>query len=126
MCRRKERRIMVRVSISQIRREESGDVPELLAEFIVGDDGIHAVAGDRVEQVATISVIDPDNGDRVLSAEEPVRWARLLPLAFRSGDLAVRVNEVAAEAGEANEEPDPMTALAEQVGDEALAETEYA
>lgn len=117
---------MLRISISQISRGPSGDVPELLAQFAVDGDGIHAEAGERTNVVATIPVIDPESGERVLSEEDPVRWARLLPLAFRSGDLAVRVQEIELAAASAQEGSDPAQALARKAGDEALAGVDYA
>ncbi|HEV3035132.1 MAG TPA: hypothetical protein VGX72_10110 [Solirubrobacteraceae bacterium] len=113
---------MIRVSINQISPSASGDVPVLLAQFSVDSSGIHAEAGERTDVVASISVIDPESGDRVLSGEDPVRWARLLPLALGSGDLAVNLQEVEA----VREEPDPVRALAQEIGDEVPARAEYA
>jgi hypothetical protein len=118
---------VLRVSINQISRGPSGDVPELLAQFSVDGDGIHTEAGERTDVVATISVIDPESGDRVLSSDDPLRWARLLPLTLRSGDLAVRVQEIESTATPVQEDLDPVQALAQEVGDEtqALAENAF-
>jgi hypothetical protein len=117
---------MFRISISQISRVPSGEVPELLAQFSVDSDGIHPEKGERTDVVATIPVIDPESGDRVLSSEDPVRWAHLLPLAFRSGDLAIQVQEVEFADTSIQEVSDPAQTLAQKAGDEALAGVDYA
>jgi hypothetical protein len=115
---------MLRVSISQIVRGEDGDSPQLLAQFRVDAEGIHAEAGERTDVVATIPVIDPDTGERLQSSEDPIRWARLLPSAMRSGDLAVVVEEeVALTEAEDNAREDP---IAELVVEGSAAPAEYA
>jgi hypothetical protein len=38
----------------------------------------------------------PDTGDRVTRADDVERWARLLPFAYRNGDITVEVAEVGA------------------------------
>lgn len=102
---------MLRVSLSHIHRTENGDVPELLARFRVGPEGIQAEEGERIDEVLAIPALDPETGERVESKEDPVRWARLLPLAIRSGDLVVLVEEVAETVGD--EEAGPMAVLAD-------------
>lgn len=115
---------MLRVSISQIVRGSDGDSPQLLAQFRVDAEGIHAEAGERTDVVATIPVIDPDSGERLQSGEDPIRWARLLPLAMRSGDLAVVVEEEVEPTGaEADAREDP---IAELVVESSAAPAEYA
>jgi hypothetical protein len=93
---------MLRVSLSQVIRTENGDIPELLAQFRVGGDGIEVEGGERTDEVLQIPVIDPETGSQVKSQEDPVRWAQLLPSAIRSGDLVTFVEEVDATAPRAD------------------------
>jgi hypothetical protein len=116
---------MLRISISHVFRDQSGESTELVAEFSVDRNGVHPLAGKRTDEVSKIPVIDPETGDRVLSGEDPLRWARLLPSALRAGDLAVRVEELVGPPG-TQEASDPVAALAEQAGNEAVAAVNYA
>lgn len=106
-----------RVSLSQVVRTENGDVPELLAQLRVDRSGIEVEAGERGDEILSIPVLDPKTGEQVKSQEDPIRWARLLPLAIRSGDLAVFVEEVGAEASK-DEDAGPMAALADELAEE--------
>lgn len=45
-----------------------------------------------------ISIVDPESAERVTRGVDPERWARLLPLAYRSGDLNVDAAEPVAGA----------------------------
>jgi hypothetical protein len=42
-----------------------------------------------------ISIVDPETGERIARDNEAERWARLLPFAYRDGDLSISVTEVA-------------------------------
>lgn len=84
---------MLRVSLSQVIRTENGDIPKLLAQFRVDGNGIEVEGGERTDEVRQIPVMDPETGKQLKSQEDPVRWARLLPSAIRSGDLVVFVEE---------------------------------
>lgn len=42
-----------------------------------------------------IRIVDPETGERVTRDDDAERWARLLPLAYREGDLNVELAEVA-------------------------------
>jgi hypothetical protein len=44
----------------------------------------------------TPPLVDPDSGEQVTRADDAERWARLLPFAYRNGDITVEVAEVAA------------------------------
>jgi hypothetical protein len=100
---------MLRVIINQILHTGDGDRPHLLAQFKVDEHGIHPEAGDRTQAITTIPLIDPENGERLQSKDDPLRWARLLPLELRAGDLAVSVKD-ATEATEAARR-DPIAEL---------------
>ncbi|MGA8746188.1 MAG: hypothetical protein WB507_10025 [Solirubrobacterales bacterium] len=41
-----------------------------------------------------VSIIDPESGKQVARDEDAERWARLLPFAYRSGDISVEVAEI--------------------------------
>lgn len=107
---------MLRVSLSQVVRTENGDVPRLLAQFRVDANGIEAEDGERTEEVLQIPVVDPETGKQIKSHEDPVRWARLLPLAIRSGDLVVFVEETGAKVSRA-EQAGHMADLAEELAE---------
>jgi hypothetical protein len=63
--------------------------------FADGDDV--RISGPRTEWInLDIAVIDPATRERVTRADDAERWARLLPFAFRNGDIDVEVTEVAA------------------------------
>jgi hypothetical protein len=111
---------MLRVSLSQVVRTENGDVPELLAQLRVDAKGIEAEGGERTKEVLAIPVLDPRSGERVESGKDPVRWARLLPQAIRSGDLVVFVEEVADESPR-GERDGPMEALADELAEDRSA-----
>jgi hypothetical protein len=54
------------------------------------------ISGPRAEWInLDIAVIDPETRERVTRADGAERWARLLPFAFRNGDIDVEVTEVA-------------------------------
>lgn len=73
-------------------------VTETVAE-LVADGSTVTVSGDRADWIdRDIPIRDPENGDQVDSRSNPERWARLLPLAYRSGDIDVEVTEVAVAA----------------------------
>lgn len=63
---------------------------EPLANLIVEDDGSHH--GEHVERFGlSKAVLDPETHERVRFHEEPDRWLRLLPSAYRGGDLAIAI-----------------------------------
>jgi len=76
---------MLRVTVTQFNPD---DPPELLAELSVDEDGVRHVSGRQVSEVANAFAIDPLNGDRLVSSDDPMRWARLLPHAFSGGQVA--------------------------------------
>jgi hypothetical protein len=107
---------MLRVSLSQVVRTENGDVPRLLAQLRVDANGIDAEDGERTKEVLQIPVLDPETGKQIKSHEDPVRWARLLPLAIRSGDLVVFVEDAEAKISR-TENAGHMADLAEELAE---------
>jgi hypothetical protein len=67
-----------------------------VAQLIADGDDV-TISGPRAEWInLDIAVIDPETRERVTRADGAERWARLLPFAFRNGDIDVEVREVAA------------------------------
>ncbi|HKZ15740.1 MAG TPA: hypothetical protein VJL81_18030 [Solirubrobacterales bacterium] len=112
---------MVQVSVSQIIHDESGDLVRLLAQFSVDEAGIHPEAGDRCDVIAAIPVVDPETGDRLTSEADPLRWARLLPQALRSGDLVALVEEVETATSSTSAKRDGIAVLAAEAVEGSMA-----
>ena len=108
---------MLRIYLNQVVRTEGGDTPELLAQLRVDSKGVVPEDGERTEEVLAIPVLDPKTGEQVTSQNDPLRWARLLPLAIRSGDLAIFVEEVEAETSR-DQAAGPMEELADELVEE--------
>jgi hypothetical protein len=67
-----------------------------IAELLADGDQV-TISGPHADWISPdIAIIDPDTGERITRAEDAERWARLLPFAYRNGDIAVEVAEVAA------------------------------
>jgi hypothetical protein len=67
-------------------------VAQLLAD---GDDV--SISGPHAEWInPDLAIVDPETAERITRADGAERWARLQPLGYRSGDLHVKVIEVAA------------------------------
>jgi hypothetical protein len=70
---------------------------ELAVADLVADGDEVTVSGPHAEWVSLdISIVDPETGERVVRGDDAERWARLLPFAYRDGELTVEVAEVAA------------------------------
>lgn len=66
----------------------------IVTAFTVGAEGIEQVTLKDEPIPATVSVMDPETGDAVTLESDPLRWADLLPSAYRSGDYHVAVDVV--------------------------------
>ena len=87
------------VTVSQYDPAADGTLqPHLLAQLQVSETGIERQAGEETEtkMVLGIPVIDPESGEQVRSDTDPLRWADLLPTAFRSGAIGATVEEIKA------------------------------
>jgi hypothetical protein len=63
---------------------------EPLAELVVENDGSHH--GEHVERFGLRkALLDPETRERVVFTENPERWVRLLPMAYRTGDVTVAI-----------------------------------
>jgi hypothetical protein len=92
---------MLRVTVTQ-KDPGPGEMIEerLLARFVVDEDGVLTDRDEREDRTAVvmmgIPVVDPSTGEQVPAMEQPLRWAVLLPTAFRSGTLEADIEEIEA------------------------------
>ena len=85
--------IRVRFTTSEFNVETQGWVELSVAELIADGEDVR-ISGPRAEWISPdIAIIDPETRERVTRSNGAERWARLLPLAYRSGDLDVEVSE---------------------------------
>lgn len=64
---------------------------------LVADGQDVTISGPHADWISPdVSIVDPQTGERVSRADGAERWARLLPFAYRSGDIEVEVSELAA------------------------------
>lgn len=76
---------------------ESNDWVELPVAELVADGDEVTISGPHADWISPeISIVDPETGERVTRAPDAERWARLLPFAYRNGDITVELAEVAA------------------------------
>ncbi len=88
--------IQVRFTTSQLDADSNEWVELPVAELVAGGDEL-TISGPRADWISPeISIVDPDTGERVRRDDDAERWARLLPFAYRNGDISVEVAEVAA------------------------------
>jgi len=67
-----------------------------VAQLIADRDSV-SVSGPHADWInPDLAIIDPESAERVTRADGAERWARLLPFAYRTGDLNLEVTEVAA------------------------------
>lgn len=66
-----------------------------VASFFVGEHGIERIEYGEDAIPKSVAVFDPSLSDveAVTLASNPIRWAELLPSAYRSGDVQVTVTE---------------------------------
>jgi hypothetical protein len=86
--------IQVRFKTYELDPETTEWVEQPVAEMIADGQEV-TISGPHADWInLDISIVDPESGEKVTRADDAERWARLLPYAYRSGDIAVRVNEV--------------------------------
>jgi hypothetical protein len=88
--------IQVRFTTSKFDAESTEWVELPIAELVADRDEL-TISGPHADWISPdISIVDPDSGGRVTRADGAERWARLLPFAYRNGDITVEVVEMAA------------------------------
>jgi hypothetical protein len=76
---------------------DSNEWVELPVAELVADGDELTISGRHADWINhEISIVDPDSGEQVTRADGAERWARLLPFAYRNGDITVEVADVAA------------------------------
>jgi len=87
------RHVTIHKSVTDLVRMEFNS--QLVASFYVGENGIERVEYGENEIPRTVAVFDPAEADaeRVTLDSNPLRWAELLPTAYRSGEYIVSVVE---------------------------------
>lgn len=87
--------VQVRFTTFELDRERNEWVEELVAELIADGDEV-TISGPHADWISLdISIVDPESGEQITRDHDPEHWARLLPFAYRNGDLTVEVEEVA-------------------------------
>lgn len=95
--------IQVRFTTFELGADGTDWVELPVAELVADGDEL-TISGPHADWISPeISIVDPDSGERVTLADGAERWARLLPFAYRNGDVTVEVTEaeVAEPAGAA-------------------------
>src|SRR5436190_1825415 len=64
----------------------------VVTAFIVTPDGIGQVSIEEEPVPSSLKLLDPGSGDAITLESDPVRWADLLPTAYRGGDYHVAVD----------------------------------
>jgi hypothetical protein len=80
--------------------ERNSDTKEWIelpvAQLLANGDDV-SISGPHADWInPDLSIVDPATGERITRADGAEHWARLQPVGYRSGDLHVKVIEVAA------------------------------
>jgi hypothetical protein len=89
---------MIQVNFTTFERNrDTKEWIELPVAQLIADGDDVSISGPHADWInPDLAIIDPATTERVTRADGAERWARLLPFAYRSGDLEVEVAEVAA------------------------------
>ncbi|MGH2904410.1 MAG: hypothetical protein ACRDK7_12630 [Solirubrobacteraceae bacterium] len=89
---------MIQVNFTAFERDpDTREWVELSAAQLLADGNEVRISGPHADWInPDLAIIDPETRERVTRADGAERWARLLPFAFRNGDIGVKVREVAA------------------------------
>ncbi len=89
---------MIQVNFSTFERDrDTKEWIKLPVAQLIADGEDVAISGPHADWInPDLAIIDPKTAQRITRADGAERWARLLPFAFRNGDIDVEVSEVAA------------------------------
>jgi hypothetical protein len=88
--------VQARFTTFELDRETDEWVELPVAELVADGDEV-TISGPHADWISPdISIVDPETGERITRDQEPEHWTRLLPFAYRNGDITVEVQEVAA------------------------------
>ncbi len=86
---------MIQVNFSTFDPDTDTDewVERPVAQLLADGEDV-TISGPHADWVnPKLAIVDPETAQRVTLADGAERWARLLPLAYRTGDLQVEVAE---------------------------------
>jgi len=89
---------MIQVNFTTFKRDsDTKEWIELpVAQLLASGDDV-SISGPHADWInPDLAVVDPETAERITRADGAERWARLQPFGYRSGDLHVKVIEVAA------------------------------
>jgi hypothetical protein len=87
--------IQIRFTSFEFNSETEQWIHVPIAELIADGQAV-TISGPHADWISLdIAIIDPDTRERVTRGDDAERWARLLPFAYRNGDISVEVAEVA-------------------------------
>ncbi|HEY5062565.1 MAG TPA: hypothetical protein VII52_13580 [Gemmatimonadaceae bacterium] len=88
---------MIQVNFSTFERDpDTKEWIELPVAQLLADGENVSISGPHADWInPDLAIVDPETGERVTRAEGAERWARLQPFAYRSGDLHIKIIEVA-------------------------------
>ena len=89
---------MIQVNFTTFERDpDTKEWIELPVAQMLADGEDVSISGPHANWInPDLAIVDPETAQRITRADGAERWARLLPFAFRSGDIDVEVSEVAA------------------------------
>jgi hypothetical protein len=89
--------LMIQVNFTTFERDpDTKEWVELPVAQLLADGDDVRISGPHAEWInPDLAIIDPETRERVTRTDGAERWARLLPFAFRNGDIDVEVREVA-------------------------------
>jgi hypothetical protein len=89
---------MIQVNFTTFERDpDTREWIELPVAQLLADREDVSISGPHADWInPDLAIVDPETAQRVTRADGAERWARLLPFAYRSGDLNIEVIEVAA------------------------------
>jgi hypothetical protein len=90
--------LMIQVNFTTFERDpETKEWIELPVAQLLADGDDVSISGPHADWISPdLAMVDPETAERITRADGAGRWARLQPFAYRSGDLHIKVTEVAA------------------------------
>jgi hypothetical protein len=88
---------MIQVDFTTFERDPDTKewVERSVAQLLANGDEV-SISGPHADWInADLAIVDPETAERITRADGAERWARLLPFGYRSGELHVKVSEVA-------------------------------
>ncbi len=89
---------MIQVNFTTFKRDpDTKEWIELPVAQLLADGDDVSISGPHADWInPDLAIVDPETAQRVTRADGAEPWARLQPFAYRSGDLNIKVTEVAA------------------------------